>query len=127
MAAGADFILTQPIYDAETFYRVQRQLGAFPRPLIVGVMPLYNARNAEFLHNEVPGMVIPDAIRQRMREAGDEGGRAEGVRLAQEFLDAVHDHVQGAYFIPPFRRYDMVIDVLQGLPWVGAARQLEPA
>lgn len=118
VAAGADFILTQPVYDPETFFRVQRRLGAFPRPLLVGVMPLYNSRNAEFLHNEVPGIVIPDAVRARMREAGEAGGRAEGVRLSQEFLDAAHAHVNGAYIIPPFRRYDMVVEILEGLPWL---------
>ena len=124
IAAGADFILTQPVYDPETFERARARLGAFPRPLLVGVMPLYNHRNAEFLHNEVPGMTIPTGVRQRMREAG-EAGRAEGVKIAQEFLDAIHSHVQGAYFIPPFRRYEMVLDVLHGLEWVKPALQAE--
>lgn len=120
VASGADFILTQPVYDPETFHRVLRRLGEFPLPVLVGVMPLANYRNAEYLHNEVPGMVIPDAVRQRMRGVGESGGRAEGVAIAQEFLDAVHEHVRGAYFIPQFRRYDTVIDVLQGLPWATA-------
>jgi methionine synthase / methylenetetrahydrofolate reductase(NADPH) len=124
--SGADFILTQPVYDPETFHRVLRRLGQFPLPVLVGVMPLYNYRNAEFLHNEVPGMVIPDPVLARMRDAG-EAGRAEGVRIAQEFLDAVHDAVQGAYFIPPFRRYEMVTEVLQELPWAGAHQELVPA
>ncbi|MCW5850380.1 MAG: bifunctional homocysteine S-methyltransferase/methylenetetrahydrofolate reductase [Anaerolineae bacterium] len=119
IAAGADFILTQPIYEPETFFRVHRRLGEFPLPVIVGVMPLANHRNAEYLHNEVPGMVIPEDIRQRMREAGETEGRAEGIKIAQEFLDAVYEHVRGAYFIPQFRRYDTVVDVLQGLPWAG--------
>ncbi|MFN8476103.1 MAG: bifunctional homocysteine S-methyltransferase/methylenetetrahydrofolate reductase [Anaerolineae bacterium] len=116
VAAGADFILTQPVFDPAVIDNLLQRLGAFPLPMLVGVIPLYGYRNAEFLHNEVPGMRISDAILKRMRDAGDQG-RAEGVRIAQELLDAVHDSVQGAYFIPPFGKYERVIEVLDGLPW----------
>ncbi|MFN8496568.1 MAG: bifunctional homocysteine S-methyltransferase/methylenetetrahydrofolate reductase [Anaerolineae bacterium] len=116
VAAGADFILTQPVFDPAVIDNLLRRLGGFPLPLLVGVIPLYGYRNAEFLHNEVPGMNISAAILRRMRDAGDQG-RAEGVRIAQELLDAVHDSVQGAYFIPPFGKYERVLDVLDGLPW----------
>ncbi len=116
VAAGADFILTQPVFDPDVVHNLLKRLGAFPLPVLVGVIPLYGYRNAEFLHNEVPGMRISDDILRRMRQAGDKG-RAEGVRIAQELLDAIHGDVQGAYFIPPFGKYERVLEVLDGLPW----------
>ena len=84
-------------------------------PLIVGIFPLFNVANAEFLHNEVPGISIPDALRQRMHDASDP--QAEGVRIAQEIITALSDVVQGVYLIPAFGRYDLaanVLDILAG-------------
>ena len=86
-------------------------------PVLIGILPLYSHKNAEFLHNEVPGMTIPEDIRERMRQAGSgEGAQAEGVRIAQEALLAVRDLVQGAYIMPPFNKVELavrVIDVLR--------------
>lgn len=79
-------------------------------PVIVGIQPLYNSKNAEFLHNEVPGIAIPDQFRQRMHTAADP--QAEGVVIAQELLATMRPHVQGVYLIPQFGRYDLVADVL---------------
>ncbi len=105
--AGADFLLTQPVYDPEVLERVLKRIGAFPVPVIMGVLPLYSHRHAEFLHNEVPGIHVPEVVRRRMREAGQDG-LAVGVELARELLSAVRDHVHGAYIMPPFGRYDVV-------------------
>ena len=83
---------------------------------MVGVLPLVSYKNAEFLHNEVPGMQIPEEIRERMRRApaGDEA-RKEGVRIAREMLFAVKERVQGAYLMPPLGRYELALEVLDGL------------
>jgi methionine synthase / methylenetetrahydrofolate reductase(NADPH) len=121
--AGAHFAMTQPLYDLEQLEQFVDRVGPLPIPLILGVMPLQSYKHAEFLHNELPGVSIPAAIRERMRQAG-ERGQAEGVLQAQEFLSAAQRHVQGVYFMPSFGRYEMVgelVKVLSGPGWVGAA------
>jgi homocysteine S-methyltransferase len=86
-------------------------------PLLVGILPLYSHRNAEFLHNEVPGMSIPDDIRERMRRAGSgEKAQAEGVAIAREATLAAREIGHGVYVMPPFNKVDLavrVIDVLR--------------
>jgi homocysteine S-methyltransferase len=121
--AGAHFAMTQPLYDLEQLEQFVDRVGPLPIPLILGVMPLQSYKHAEFLHNELPGVSIPAAIRERMRQAG-ERGQVEGVLQAQEFLSAAQRHVQGVYFMPSFGRYEMVgelVKVLSGPGWVGAA------
>jgi homocysteine S-methyltransferase len=108
IAAGADFIMTQPIYDPELAETIHDALQEFDIPVFVGVMPLVSARNAEFLHNEVPGIEIPEAIRQRMA-AHDRGEKArqEGIAISRDVLDAILDLFNGIYLITPFARYEM--------------------
>ncbi len=112
--SGADFALTQPIFDsaaAKSFVARYEETYQEPiLPVIAGIKPLFNSRNAEFLHNEVPGMVIPDPLRQRMRTSGNP--QQEGVGIAQEILAAMRSVVQGVYMMPAFGRYDLVADVL---------------
>jgi homocysteine S-methyltransferase len=113
-AAGAEFLMTQPVYDPALLSRFLDDTAHLDLPVLVGLLPLASYRNAEFLHNEVPGMQIPDAIRQRM--GGVEKGpaaRAEGVRIAQECLLGVVDRVVGAYIMPPFGRYEAALEVLE--------------
>jgi homocysteine S-methyltransferase len=111
---GADFALTQPVFDpaaARAFIEAYEARYEEPiLPIIAGIKPLYNSRNAEFLHNEVPGMIIPQEQRRRMRSA--ENPPQEGVRIAQEILMALRPFVQGVYLMPAFGRYDLVADVL---------------
>jgi homocysteine S-methyltransferase len=96
--------------------RFLTDIRALELPVLVGILPLASHRNAEFLHKEVPGMRVPEEIRERMRKAGDgDAGRKEGVRIAQETLRAVKAHVQGVYIMPPFGRYGMALDVLEAL------------
>ena len=112
--AGAEFIMTQPVYDPAVLERFLDDIQEFERPVLVGLMPLASSRNAEFLHNEVPGMQIPSAIRDRMAKVGrGPDARAEGVRIAQEMLVAVKERVRGAYIMPPFGRYEAAIEVLE--------------
>jgi homocysteine S-methyltransferase len=115
VAAGADFIFTQSVYDPEAVERMHRRLGGFPLPLIMSVLPLRSYRHAEFLHNEVPGMVVPEAMRQRMKDAGKRAADV-GVSLAQELITAARDKIAGVYFVPSFGHYEVVADVLEGLP-----------
>ncbi|MFQ5459674.1 MAG: bifunctional homocysteine S-methyltransferase/methylenetetrahydrofolate reductase, partial [Anaerolineae bacterium] len=115
VAAGASFALTQPVYDPAVVTRYLDRLGGrFPVPLVLGVLPLWNARHAAFLHNEVPGIAVPDEVLTRMASAGDEG-RGEGVAIARETLMVLQGAIDGAYFMPPFGRYEVVADVLSGL------------
>mgnify|MGYP002619873894 CR=1 FL=1 len=116
VAAGADFIMTQPVYDPAVLDRLLTDIRDFTLPVLVGLMPLASARNAEFLHNEVPGMQIPAEIRHRMASVpSGAAARAEGVRIAQEALLGVRDRVRGAYIMPPFGRYEAAIEVLEAV------------
>lgn len=109
---GAEYIMTQPIYDHELLARFLEQVAPLKRPVLVGILPLASYRNAEFLHNEVPGMTIPEYVRNRMLKAGDNGAR-EGIIIAREMLAAVREFAQGVYIIPPFSRYKAAMDVLE--------------
>ncbi len=114
--AGAELVMTQPIFQTELLETVLRRIEHLELPVLVGVLPLVSYKNAEFLHNEVPGMQIPEAIRERMRKTpGGEAARQEGVKIAREMLFAVRDRVQGAYLMPPLGRYELALQVLEGL------------
>jgi homocysteine S-methyltransferase len=116
--AGARFAMSQPVFDAALLARFLEDLGSVPVPILAGILPLHSYRNAEFLHNEVPGMRIPEEIRDRMRRVpGRRAAAAEGVRIAREALAAVLEvkGVQGAYLMPPFGRYEMALEVVEGL------------
>ena len=112
--AGAEYVMTQPVYDPAVLNRFLQDVRELQVPVLVGLLPLASHRNAEFLHNEVPGMQVPEPIRDRMKDAGSgEKAQAEGVAIAQEMLEAVKERVAGAYIIPPFSRYQTAIDVLK--------------
>lgn len=113
VAAGAQYALTQPLYNPEDLERFV-ELAKPTIPLLVGVLPLRNARHAHFIHHEVPGMAIPEAIRTRMDRAGERGPE-EGVQIAREFLQAVRSRVAGTYLMPPFNKFDMAVEVLRDL------------
>lgn len=114
--AGAELVMTQPVYDPAVLDRFLRDIEDFAVPVLVGILPLASHKNAEFLHNEVPGMSVPLEIRERMRKAGPgEAGRREGVAIAREMLAAVRDRVQGAYIMPPLGRYELALEVIDGI------------
>jgi methionine synthase / methylenetetrahydrofolate reductase(NADPH) len=113
VANGASFAQTQPIYDLERFERMLELTAHLGIPILPGVLPLVSGRNAEFLHNEVPGIVIPDEIRARMAgRSGDDGVR-EGLAIAREFIDAAFDRVGGFYLIPPFGKYEIALELVK--------------
>ena len=114
VAAGAEYVMTQPVYDPKTleaFFKAIRHLDV---PVLVGILPLYSHKNAEFLHNEVPGMIIPADIRERMHKAGSgEKAQAEGVAIAQEATLAARELGQGVYIMPPFNKVDLAVRVIE--------------
>jgi 5,10-methylenetetrahydrofolate reductase len=118
ITAGADYALTQPVFEAapvrDFIARYESQFGPLRLPLLAGLLPLHSARHAVFLHNEVPGISIPAALHQRMQAAGPDGA-AEGVRLAQALLGELRGLVQGIYLMPPFGRYDLAAEVLDSI------------
>src|SRR5215468_299321 len=115
-AAGAELVMTQPIFQIDLLEEVLQRIAHLELPVLVGVLPLVSYKNAEFLHNEVPGMQIPEEIRERMRKTpGGEAARKEGVKIARDMLFSVRDRVQGAYLMPPLGRYELALEVLDGL------------
>jgi homocysteine S-methyltransferase len=116
--AGADFALTQPVFQpgaaADMFLKYyQDQYGPLEIPILAGVLPLYSARHAAFLHNEVPGISIPETIRNRMRDAGDRAPQ-EGVCIALELIEQMKPWCSGIYLMPAFNRYDLAAEVVEG-------------
>jgi methionine synthase I (cobalamin-dependent)/5,10-methylenetetrahydrofolate reductase len=114
--SGAEYFLTQPVYDVRLLERFLNRIEGCRIPMLVGILPLSSYRNAEFLHNEVPGMQVPEAIRERMRRAeSGEKAREEGIAIAQEALREVRAMAQGVYIMPPFGRAEIALRVLEVL------------
>jgi homocysteine S-methyltransferase len=112
--AGAMWVQTQPVYDLEALDVFLARAGHLPVPLVVGILPLHSSRHAEFLHNEVPGITVPDSVRGRLRQAGDRALRV-GIETAQEILASVRRRHAGAYLMPSFGRFEVVAEVLEAL------------
>jgi len=111
--AGARFVQTQPVFCAKVLERLLIKARSLAIPLLVGIMPLVGERNAEFLHNEVPGITIPEAVRQRMRGKSGEVGMAEGLAVARELIDLARDKAGGFYLIPPFGRVEAALALME--------------
>ena len=127
LEAGAQFVMTQPVYELECWKRFLERLGGLPKiPILIGILPLQSFRHAEFLHNEVPGIHVPDWIRARMHEAGNEGQKV-GVGLARDLLAQCRSLANGVYLMPSFGRYENCLEVLDGGPGPGPAASGYPA
>jgi homocysteine S-methyltransferase len=124
LAAGANFIMTQPVYDLDLVERTLEHVKDFEAPVLLGILPLQSHRHAEFLHNEVPGIVIPEFVLARMFEAGP-NGRQAGLEMAQEILLHAHTRYAGVYLMPSFGRYELCASTLDVLPRFAAG--VEPA
>jgi homocysteine S-methyltransferase len=115
IATGAQFIMTQPVHDPAQFHayfaRYEELYGPVPIPIMVGLQPLHSYQQAEKFHHEVPGIDVPEVVRERLRRAG-EHGLAVGLEITYELIDAVLPSVRGAY-IMPLDRYDLAGQVLQ--------------
>ena len=108
--AGAQFIMTQPIYELAPLQRFLERVGKPEIPIILGCITLHNSRHDEYLHNEVPGITIPDQVRERMHKAGEQG-LEEGMLIAQDLLVEAKDLVQGVYLQPSYQRYNIVSEL----------------
>src|SRR3972149_1008509 len=111
--AGADFFLTQPVYHPDDgpllLERYEAKYGKLEKPILVGILPLVSIRHANFLHNEVPGIFIPDEMRKRIEAAGNaERGTRVGVEVAVELIDQLKAWAGGVYLMPQFHKFDMV-------------------
>ena len=106
--AGADLLMTQPVYDLATIEEFFERLGTIDVPVLLGILPLMSSRHAEFIHNELEGVVVPDAIRERMRAAGESGADA-GLEIAAEQIEEARGlpWVSGVYVMPSFGRYEV--------------------
>jgi len=113
--AGADYFITQPIYSPEKIIELYEATRHIEAPIYIGIMPLTSSQNAEFLHNEVPGIKLTDEVRARMGLfAGDrEQSTREGIAVAKELIDVAIEHFHGIYLITPFMRYDMTVDLTE--------------
>jgi homocysteine S-methyltransferase len=116
--AGAEFFFSQPAFDPDLLDKFLDKTAQWAHiPFMVGIMPLVSSRNAEFLHNEVPGMQIPDAVRNAIKAApSKEAQRAVGIEVARDTLGALRHHprIRGTYVFPPFGSYRAVLKVLDG-------------
>jgi homocysteine S-methyltransferase len=114
--AGADFAVTQPVFDVESLERFLEKVDAWRVPVIAGIWPFISVRNAEYLANEVPGVIVPEGVVDRMRAAGEKGEDAaldEGVAIALESIEAVRPLVAGFHISAPRGRVDVALRVLR--------------
>jgi 5,10-methylenetetrahydrofolate reductase len=111
--AGADYIMTQPVYDAESIKLVYESTKHIGIPVFIGIMPLTSSRNAEFLHNEVPGIKLSPEALERMKKVQGEEARKEGIKMAKELLDTAVRYFNGIYLITPFNYYSMAAELIQ--------------
>jgi homocysteine S-methyltransferase len=107
---GATIAFTQPVFDMDTLLPFLDAIKNLNISIMLGIIPLRSARHADFLHYEVPGMIVPSWVREAMHNAGNSAGEI-GLNIATEFLTQAKEHVQGVYIMPPAKRYDMAIDM----------------
>ncbi len=114
--AGAEFAITQPVFDVEILKSFIKKIEHVKIPIIAGIWPLTSLRNAEFMNNEVPGAHVPEEIMNRIRKASNsEKAKEEGISIAQESLIALKSIAEGIQVSAPFGRYDSALKVLQVL------------
>jgi homocysteine S-methyltransferase len=117
MDAGANVVMTQPIYSRDQWDRFMEFAAArwpsgLPGPVLLGVLPLHTARHADFLHNEVPGITIPKEVRAAMHAAGERGAEV-GLEMAHRLLDSLAPLVHGTYIMPSFGRYELAAELVR--------------
>lgn len=113
--AGADFFLTQPIYKADDGPKLieayEAKHGKLDKPILAGILPLVSAKHANFLHNEVPGISIPDETLKRIESAGENSAKV-GVELSVELIQGIKSWANGIYIMPQFHRYDLISEII---------------
>lgn len=127
--AGAQYAITQPVFDTDQLREFLRRIEHVRIPIIAGIWPLVSYRNAEFLHNEVPGVRVTPSIMDRMREASGvskEAGREEGLKIARESLLEVRDEIQGVQVSAPFGNVKYALEVFEALPEFSHGKATDP-
>ncbi|HLF14568.1 MAG TPA: bifunctional homocysteine S-methyltransferase/methylenetetrahydrofolate reductase [Bacteroidota bacterium] len=112
--AGADIFFTQPVFEMQTLERFLNRVRHLHTGVMLGIIPLRSYKHADFLHNEVPGMRIPEKIRETIRGAGDSAAKV-GIRISMDFIKEAKDAVSGLYLMPPFQKYHIIDDLLSVL------------
>jgi homocysteine S-methyltransferase len=116
VSAGADFAITQPVFDVRSLVEFLGKIKHLNIPIIAGVWPLVSLRNAEFMNNEVPGVSVPKDIMERMRAAkSKEEALQEGIAIAQQMIQQIKDYVQGIQVSAPFGKVKYALEVLTAL------------
>ncbi|UOF92957.1 bifunctional homocysteine S-methyltransferase/methylenetetrahydrofolate reductase [Fodinisporobacter ferrooxydans] len=111
ITSGAQYVMTQPVYDPQVIKQIYELTSHLDVPIFIGIMPLLSSRNAEFLHNEVPGIQLSEDILQRMAKYEGEDARKQGVEIAIELLDTAMQYFKGIYLMTPLLRYDMTVEL----------------
>ncbi len=122
IAAGADFIMTQPVYDAEMIERIYEKTKVYDIPIFLGIMPLTSSRNAEFLHNEVPGIRLSEEALERMRKYTGEEARREGLEMAKELTEVALRYFRGIYVITPFNYHEISAELVRFVRHLGDSK-----
>jgi homocysteine S-methyltransferase len=113
---GAHVAFSQPIFDAELLDTFLARTKDVNIKFMLGIIPLRTIRHAEFLHYEVPGMNIPQWVRERMEGAAStEEATDIGIQIAVEFLSSVRNRINGVYLMPPFKKYDIAVRILKAI------------
>lgn len=111
VAAGAQYVMTQPVFDRRVLDEMARRTVGFGVPIFTGIWPLLSGRQAEFLHNEVPGIVVPEEVRDRMAGCDGAEGCERGLAIAREISEAALERFPGVYLITPFLRYSTTVEL----------------
>jgi homocysteine S-methyltransferase len=125
--AGAEYAITQPVFDVAQLFRFLERIDreGIRIPVVAGIWPLVSARNAEFLANEVPGVIVPERVIERMRRASETGKEAavdEGIAIAQEMLADALPQIAGVQVSAPFGKVPLALRVFDAIPgWRSAA------
>ena len=124
---GADYFITQPVYTKEKIQEIYEATKHLTTPIFIGIMPLTNIRNSEFLHNEVPGIKLSDDVLARMRACGEDRERAtaEGIQISKELIDTAAELFNGIYIITPFFRYDMSLELIAHIKEIDSKKARE--
>jgi len=114
IAAGADYFMTQPVFDQSQIERIYKATKHLKTPIYIGIMPLVSAQNAEFLHHEVPGIRLTEPILDRMGQYAKDKKAAckEGLAIAKSLLDTALNYFSGVYIMTPFMRYDLSVELV---------------
>ena len=108
------FAQTQPFFDIKEIDSFLKLVEKSPIPIMIGVLPLHSFRHAMFLHNEIPGISVPEWARKRMEKAG-ENGVQEGIKIATDLLEDCINSIDGVYLMPSFGRYEVMAEVVKNI------------